>query len=41
MLAYETVAGTDRPNIIYGGLALMGVAAYLRGVSIVNGKRGP
>lgn len=30
---YETLSGTDRPNVLYGALALMGVAAYLRGMS--------
>jgi hypothetical protein len=27
---YEVVSGGDRPNILYGSMALMGVAAYLR-----------
>jgi hypothetical protein len=30
---YETLSGTDRPNVLYGALALMGVAAYLRGMA--------
>jgi hypothetical protein len=33
---YEAISGGDRPNILYGSLALMGVAAYLRGTA--NGK---
>ena len=32
----EVIKGTDRPNIIYGSLALMGVAAYLRGMASVE-----
>lgn len=35
---YETLEGTDRPNVLYGSLALMGVAAYLRGVAGGTGK---
>jgi hypothetical protein len=34
--AYETITGGDRPNVLYGALALMGVAAYLRGVVIAE-----
>jgi hypothetical protein len=36
---YEVAVGGDRANIIYGALALMGVAAYLRGVAAVNGDK--
>jgi hypothetical protein len=31
---YEVVSGGDRPNVLYGALAMMGVAAYLRGLSM-------
>jgi hypothetical protein len=31
--AYEVVTGGDRPNILFGALAMMGVAAYLRGMA--------
>jgi hypothetical protein len=37
--AYEVVTGGDRPNILYGSLALMGAAAYLRGMA-EGGKGG-
>lgn len=36
---YETLSGTDRPNVLYGALALMGVAAYLRGMSEMDKKK--
>lgn len=36
---YETLTGGDRPNILYGALALMGVAAYLRGVAATKDKQ--
>lgn len=28
------ITHTDRPNILYGSLALMGVAAYLRAMAL-------
>lgn len=37
--SYETLVGTDRPNVLYGALALMGVAAYLRGMNEVDKKK--
>jgi hypothetical protein len=36
---YEVASGSDRPNIIYGSMALMGVAAYLRGTAANGEKR--
>ena len=30
---FEVVSGGDRPNVLYGALAMMGVAAYLRGTT--------
>ena len=30
---FELVSGGDRPNILYGSMALMGVAAYLRAIA--------
>lgn len=35
---YETFSRTDRPNLLYGSLALMGVAAYLRGTTLEKEK---
>lgn len=37
--SYETLVGTDRPNVLYGALALMGVAAYLRGMNEMDKKK--
>ncbi len=38
MLTYETLSGTDRPNVIYAACTLMGISAYLAGTRVVNGK---
>jgi hypothetical protein len=33
---FETLNGGDRPNVLYAALALMGVAAYLHGISTIK-----
>lgn len=39
LLAYEAILGTDRPNLIYAGVALIVAACFGRSLAAKNGEK--